>query len=391
MFVPIQILDQMKRNLILFLWVLLTSCNPKPKEYEIIDFRFDRALNESIKNNVISYRIVPLETAEDCYFATSSKIRISGTKIFILDNLLDKRYQILIFNLQGEFISKINSQGRGPKEYVSINDFDVDPNKAIISILDPALKKLINYDFYSNFIDERPLNIYAKELIYSTKVEDNFIVFSTLMSFPIGNLSYDINVYNINNTFLYSSIPFKKPVGIVLGNNIHLFSNNDGVSYIKVNSNEVYEVGSKQTRLKYLLKFSYAILPNEEIENVFMKGKNILNKYIYSIHYFETSNMVLTQFMNNRKPFMGLYNKSNHRSIVFNDEKDPKCGCGVSFKLKGVFENSFIIECDYLNLDKTLNIIDPLRVKCSNSDAFEKIKSEDITSNPILLFIEFKV
>ena len=312
-------------------------------------------------------------------------------KIYILENIMGRRHQIYIFNKEGKFVSKINSQGRGDKEYQSISDFDIHPNKEVISILDPGLRKLMNYNLNSEYQSELKLDCWAKEFKYLDIGKHSYTIFSTKSSKSDTGKGNDLYVYNENNKLLYSALAFDKEISIAIGNGINLTRNNDGVNYFKPNTNLIYSCGTDSISIKYSLDFPFGVLPGDEIENVFLRGKNILHKYVYNIIFFEASNMIHTHFSHNKEVYFGFYDKQSKKSLVFNSQKDPSCGCGITLNIKGTFNNSFILETDISKINAVMKMLDPEKTKCLNPKAFEDIKELDMTSNPILILVEFKI
>jgi hypothetical protein len=371
--------------------IFIISCSKEETKNEHIDFRFSKLSKESLSNSVKSYTIIPLETRTDVLLTDARNILIKDEKIFILENIMGRRHQIYIFNKEGRFVSKINSQGRGDKEYQSISDFDIHPNKDMVSILDPGLRKLMNFNFDSEYQNELKLDFWAKDIKYLNLGKHIYTIFSTRSSRSDTGKGDHIYAYNENNQLIYSALAFDKAISIAMGNGIHLTGNNGGVNYFKPNTNLIYSCSSDSVTLKYSIEYSFKVLPGEEIENVFMRGKNILHKYIYNIKYFEAKNIIQSHFSHNKEIYFGLYDKQSKKSLVFNDQIDPSCGCGINLNVKGTFDNSFILETDVLKINSLLKMLDPEKARCSNPKVLEMIKSLDMTSNPILILVEFKI
>ncbi|MGV8139569.1 MAG: hypothetical protein AB2L20_30600 [Mangrovibacterium sp.] len=49
----------------------------------------------------------------------------------------------------------------------------------------------------------------------------------------------------------------------------------------------------------------------------------------------------------------------------------------------------FILETDYSKITKLLEKLDPRRTKCINPELFKAIDKLEMTSNPVLVLIEF--
>src|SRR5690606_11517088 len=93
----------------------------------------------------------------DNFFATVDKLLIADNKVFILD-----KYQALtlfVYNLEGEFIYKIDNYGRGPGEYEAPSDFAIDNQRKRIILYDLAGIKLVEYNINDgSFIEEKRLD-----------------------------------------------------------------------------------------------------------------------------------------------------------------------------------------------------------------------------------------
>jgi len=82
---------------------------------------------------------MPLQTTTNSLIGSFvRKVVTTDKSIYILCGS-----EIFCFNMNGEFLFKIQSKGRGPEEYTSINDFDISSDNKILSILSP--KKLLIY------------------------------------------------------------------------------------------------------------------------------------------------------------------------------------------------------------------------------------------------------
>lgn len=376
---------------LLIICVFLVTCKTKRYSETTINFRFEK-LSENSKSSVVkSYSLVPLETTEQSYLTKIVRLDVWGDKIFILEYIGPRR-NLYIFSREGKYINKLSAQGRGPREYQSIIDFDIHPTKKYISVLDPGLRKIKNYDSNSNYIDERAFDSWGKEFKYFTAGEKVFTTISTKASkFSKQGNNFDIEVYGENKELLYSALPFKDAVSIGAGNQISMFRIGNSISYRQVNTNIVYSIGPDTIRTKYILDFPYPVMPGNELENAFFKGKKIFEKYVYFVNYFETEQMILVQFTHDKNPYWGIYDKRSKRSVLFHGEIDPSCKCDVSLRVIGTWEKGFVIETDYSKITKVIQTLDPEKSKCKTPQMTDIINKLDMTSNPVLLFVEFDI
>ena len=297
-----------------------------------------------------------------------------------------------MFSLNGNFISSISAQGRGAEEYLQISDFDINPKTRAISILDPGKKKVIDYTFNSEYLSDFEVNIWAKEFKYLETENCLLRVFTTKASKLVDgeDKGHDIYVYDSNHNLIHSDLEFSQALSIGLGNGITLSNTGEGIKYQKPNSNIVYAIKDKETSIDKIIGFDYGVLSGDEIENAFFKGKKILDEYVYNLIYFESINWVYTLFMFDTKPYIGLFNKKSKESILYKEQKDPSCGCGITLNIKGVNNDSFIFETEMQKLEGMVNILDPDQTKCYNPEIFNEVEKMDMISNPILVLVDFE-
>jgi hypothetical protein len=381
----------MKKSVVfLIAGLFLTSFQSREFSGTTIDFSFNQLSKEPVSSVVKSYTLIPLETNENSYLSRIQKVQVADQRIFVLNSGSVMKRNVLQFSDQGKYLGKLDAQGRGLQEYQSMSDFDIHPVKKQISVLDPGLKKIKNYDFDSKYIDEQSFSSWAKEFKYFTSVNTVFTVLSTKGSrFSDSGENFDIEVYGDNHKLLYSALPFKEAVSIGAGNPASMFRIGNTVSYRQTNTNLVYSIEPGGIRQKYELKFPYPVMPGKELENAFLKGKQIFDQYVYMINYFETEHMILIRYTHDRKPYWGIYDKRSGRSVLFKGEEDPACKCDVMSGIVGTWEKGFILEADYSKITRMLEKLDPKRTKCLNPELFSTADKLDMTSNPVLVFIEF--
>ena len=117
---------------------------------EIQDLRPQEVLLSKFASGMETIR---LETGDDCLIGMIGGIKADSSRIYIADAVTRS---LLIFNRNdGSFITKLHKQGRGPGEYLEINDFLIDEKAETIEILDSGKKHILVYDIGSlGFIRE---------------------------------------------------------------------------------------------------------------------------------------------------------------------------------------------------------------------------------------------
>jgi hypothetical protein len=121
------------------------------------DQQADKTIKVSVNNSTIenpftySHHVI-LSTPDDILLGEIQKLQLIGGKIYIMDN---QRKSVFCFDSQGNYLRHLTKQGHSEKEYIRIEDFEVD-NENNIYIFDSEQKKIIMYDLAGNFINSQP-------------------------------------------------------------------------------------------------------------------------------------------------------------------------------------------------------------------------------------------
>lgn len=103
--------------------------------------------------------ILALEETEKSRIGQIEKLVKVDSLLFVLDNRLAMR--VFVFNATtGRFINSIGRTGTGPGEYVSINDFSVDTQRGVVSILS-ARHTVIEYDYQGNYKGKKDIGFFS--------------------------------------------------------------------------------------------------------------------------------------------------------------------------------------------------------------------------------------
>ena len=107
------------KNLVLILFVICLACNNKPNT--IATFHITPTTDFLDASKVFNdFHLIPLEGNENSIIGEVSKISERYNKIFVLDS---KQNKLLIFSKNGKFQTEIFKEGRGPNEYLTLDDF----------------------------------------------------------------------------------------------------------------------------------------------------------------------------------------------------------------------------------------------------------------------------
>ncbi len=160
-------------RILLLLLVLALSCsssyettNLTPiKTIEVDENQEDQILLSSYVEDI---NYVKLDSIEGDYVSSVDAIRFYENNLLILDK---KKQKIFAFNLKGNFLFKVASQGPGPEEYGRIDFFDYNPLSKTIDIYNTRQGKIIQYDLTDKYYGNIRVNLIARDFIITAKGE----------------------------------------------------------------------------------------------------------------------------------------------------------------------------------------------------------------------------
>lgn len=110
-----------------------------------------------------SVRYVKLDTDSSCLINSIAKTIYYNECFYIADG---SGSSIFVFNNQGKFLFKLNEQGGGPEEYISIADFTIDRADSTLTILDLETRKLSVYTLKDlKFLKKSPLPVFFRRAL----------------------------------------------------------------------------------------------------------------------------------------------------------------------------------------------------------------------------------
>ena len=317
-------------NIFIFLFiVLLIGCKNQNK-IEQADIRFTLQPNSSINSfNSIDDVFtepyyIPLETTKESLIGRIDKVVKFESCYVILDCEAD---QVLRFNEEGKFLNSIGKIGKGPGEYLSVDDLQVfgnnvyllarDSKKIILFSIEGKFQREISLnDFYSNFTIANYEHAFLYRNFNSNIHQTNLVYFSLTKEKVISNFhkinksqfgqGYATKCFDVNHKSIFFSAP---------------------------NDYNIYTVTEKSTQPKYYIDFGRKYsLPQEsryynyeELENIdqeVVKGINNLfifdNIILFTYIYSGIKNLVVIDVINKKILFNG-YPEATLKSPIFND------------------------------------------------------------------------
>lgn len=199
----------MKYLYILFVF-FLASCAETHNKHDsnnltVIKVDWDNIIDEFDYSSLVedSVLMIPLETRENCLIGEVTKLVYKDSVIYIADNLTKS---IFAFNMDGELMTKINSPGNGPGEYVNITGLSI--LHSDIVIFDHMMNRLFFYNATSGkFVRDLDISaIWGSDMF---EMEEKLYLVNNNSSSKSGCYHlFSIDLVNSDKYDMY--LPFKK-------------------------------------------------------------------------------------------------------------------------------------------------------------------------------------
>lgn len=352
----------MKHFPFIIFWLLAYhTYSQTPQTLKILDALENRKEEKlSLIGNHIRY--IHLET-------TPNSLLSEIAKIIIDDNIYIKTKEgLFVFSIDGKFIKKIGIQGKGPNEYLSLVDFDV--NKENIWTLDVLLHKVFKYKKDGGFIASYK---------YSKPVDKLFVTNSQY--FLLTSTPPDFWGEEDLGTLIYTFTLEGKPLSNIKNTNsrnssacTNSFKFNDNLNYRPILNDTVFALSNNKIQPKYVIdlgkyKPTKAIYGrNENVKTINCKRIEETDKFLFLL-IKESDGTQSNLVYNKISKTIATIGKTG----FVNDLDD-----GISFWPDYICNSKLIKIIDYNDMSSYTN------EKKAKGSFNEKM---DINSNPILMVI----
>ena len=130
---------------------------------------------------------IPLETTDSILLGKITTIHTTERYIYLTD-----RTSLYKFQYNGQFVECIKRQGKGPKEYIEISDFQIDEN-GNAWILSRTSQSLNLYSWNNELIQSFNIGIWADNIHL---INDNQMILYTNNERGNGN-NHQLHVFNL--------------------------------------------------------------------------------------------------------------------------------------------------------------------------------------------------
>lgn len=381
-------------NLIIVMGIIIALFGCKNKEnlgydndLQIISIDPQNEEKKTFSQIVDTICFIPLETKPDVLIGRISKMRIYGSKIYILDKSVEEC--LFVFDITGTFLFKINKTGKGPGEFIKFSGFCVTEKDEIV-VSDFSGKKILFYNKEGIFIKEEVYtDFYPSDIAYLG--EDVFAITSY-------QPSKRIIIMRRNGEIIRKA--FNEYPGLYRFYGNELITGTEIVFFREVFADTIFRIGRNNIAPEYFIDFHekrmlrsyYMSLPITDIRG--MSTRIIPSGYRYgSYGLVETSEYISFRFL--ETPAKGnvywcIYDKLKGKSsyMKVGVEFDDLFGIIFSPRIKAADDDKFYYSIDsYTFLENIDNTIQRFNMrKPGYLPQLEVVRNSiSIESNPILV------
>ena len=405
----------MKKTLILLILLSGYSCDNQSGSKEALTKKnssnFFRINYESLLKNKRIVNLsqiakevdyIKLETNSECVIANEPQYYFTDSLIFV-----NNRDHVLKFSIDGKFLGRIGTSGRGPQEIDFIRTMSVLPEEKLIAIQKNSEQKLLYFSFDGSFIKSTSIPRF-----YNLKVLKD----GNYLGYESGNLGSEKYIFlltnekgdtlsTVHNTNTWTSISSRS---LDIKYQFEPFYNfNDQLHFKSMYNDTVFNISSNSIVPSYFIDMGKFKLPHElRPERALadpakmQKFSKKASEYVFCNVFESPGNVFITtaNFKSSDIRYL-MYNKNTRDGCLLINQNKESSGIsndwdgGIDFWPTGNIENgkiympaSIIKIKDVLSEGKSeLNFS-----KDKNSKLRELLSGIDDTGNPIIMVVTLK-
>jgi len=374
----------------------LCSCSNE-KNPSIITIDVQSATGPELKNLseiATDIEYIPLETHPDAFMKFINYLKATDDKFYINTIL-----ELLCFDKSGKFLYKLDQQGRGPKEYVYLTDYDVRPEQNLVIVLTRG--KLYLYDETDTgfqFSKQLDLKIQPQYCDFIPS-QDNILLSFTAST---GENKYQCICINPEGDTLFKRpnyYKFTRISKVVMGFSIdNVISKNDDVLRIKgFLSDTMFTLTSDYKFIPYMILstggngITVDFLAN--VPTTAMGSDSPTAKFLMMSAILETDRYLLYRFYHQKNSYWGVYDKNSNESRQFDVKnllKDDISG-GINIEPKFACNGMLYSWTDALTFKNYMSANTSQNIELKNPERAAEIRkmaaSTEEDDNHILIVI----
>lgn len=252
---------------IIILVILTCSCKDSKTTYDksIITLSIDMddlQKEQDLSNILLLKNKIDIKTDTNYLIGQLNKVELYDSNIYLFSK--GNNGGVFAFDQRGEFLYSIDKRGRGPGEFTLITDFLVDKENMELNILDLALKQILIFDLDGKYISS--LNLPDSYLHFEKFKNDYYLVRSKPSDVESG---YYATIWNKDKGIIDEKFPFSNNRNGNFSLTHHLYRNMAEVLHWEPFNDTIYSYNFMGKNKKYFINFGDRKLPDQiwEMDN----------------------------------------------------------------------------------------------------------------------------
>jgi len=304
--------------------VVILGCKEKDvlsdRVPSIIDVGSQGSTGQSFSEYVEGFRFIELKGMDIADFINKvNKVEYYKEEYFVLDK---GKSNVLVFNLDGEFVRKIGKRGNGPGEYKNVSDFIINKAQNTIILLSSNNLGYFVYSTNGDFMKKKRFSDFYPKRI--GLINDETYVFYTGYA---SDYNKDLIYTNLDGKIVAKKFDYPEDIDKMA------FDFSGGVKsvgnktfYTQVASSKIYELDKGlNAHLKYQVKFKNKTWSEAEKFELFKFSRELrkMDLTYLGTSYFENESIFLFDYTDKNREKKGFFNfkkKNLYTSDSFNND-----------------------------------------------------------------------
>jgi hypothetical protein len=312
------------------------SNNDKNATYKVaVNVRTDPSIRFSSVFANVKYTL--LCDKDSFLIGNVDKMKIYDEKIILLSSR-----RVLIFDRNtGKDILSIQHLGNAPHEYLSLDDVLIDDSTHTVELLDHQKRKILQYDFNGNFLNEiilplRPQSFFKKDA-------ENYWFYNSNFSSDVSKsklVHYNVKKEKIEHEYFRIDDHLASYFYVIEGNNFNRYSSK--FTFVCTPEHALYDIQEQGDIVsKYTIDFGKNQVPPSFFERNYediadFVGKADKNEYIFFVtNLVENEYYIFFSYKFVDAIYWSFYNKEQHTinsgSVIYDDIHFGEIGLALHY------------------------------------------------------------
>lgn len=364
------------------------TINSNQEEAILIKINNHQKTGKSLVDFVSDFSFLTLKNIPFAEFISNvNKVIYNDNLIYILDS---GKSNLLVFDIEGNYIKKIGNRGNGPGEYNSIHDFVINKESKKITILDSDKISLLKYNLDGDFLKKIKFsNFFPKKIELINNA--NYILYTSYSS----NEFFDLVYTDLNGKITGYGFKYPKnidPISFAFTGGVR--NSNKSILYSASTSSQIYQIDENfNSKIKYKVEFESNSWPESKKFELHKFDREVrrMNLSFLQNNFYENNEILHFKFTDKKFIKNGYYDLKSKK--VYNTDSFNRDGIPLFFNNISGFKNGYLIGSfnpQYFNgISERYPDFKSNLIKLDSVLFNELDKKSDTESNPILIIYNF--